>query len=121
MAAQFKNSSFFYTCKENYFLSILPADPQSRNKDGYKALVKIARTYFSADLYEPIAQYLTEGRYLVKLWSAYLTLEYGSPDSELRESCIEAIESTLSKSAHELSAEQNEFFQAYLQKSLKTA
>ncbi|MBC8052649.1 MAG: hypothetical protein H7Y13_06260 [Sphingobacteriaceae bacterium] len=115
MAVQIKNTSFLYTCKENYFLGILPADPRSRDKEGYKALVKIARTYFSAGLYEPIAQYLTEGRYFLKLWSAYLTLEYGKPDSELTETCITVIKNTVSKYSDELPPEQEQFFREYLE------
>lgn len=121
MAAQIKNTSFFYTCKENYFLGILPADPNSRDKDGYKALVKIAKTYFSAGLYEPIVQYLTEGRYHLQLWSAYLTLEYGNPSNELKASCIEIIQKTVTQFANEFPDQQEEFFQQYLQRKFKAA
>ena len=121
MAAQIKNTSFFYTCKENYFLGILPADPESQNKEGYKALVKIAKVYFSAGLYEPIVQYLTEGRYHLQLWSAYLTLEYGNPGSELKASCIEIIQQTVKQFANELPERQEEFFQQYLQQKFKPA
>jgi hypothetical protein len=92
-----KNTSFFYTCKENYFLGILPTDPASREKEGYRAVVQIAKTYFSAGLYEPVAEYLTEGRYRLKLWSAYLILEYGNPDEQLKISCMEIVQSFTSE------------------------
>jgi hypothetical protein len=116
MATQItKNTSFFYICKENYFQGILPADPESREKDGYKTVVQIARTYFSAGLYEPIVQYLSEGRYFVKLWSAYLILEYGNPTESLRNSCIEIIQNTVSQFSNELPPKQEEFFKAYLE------
>lgn len=109
-----KNTSFFYTCKENYFLGILPADPQSTEKEGYQTLVGLAKTYFSAGLYEPIVQYLTEGRYYMKLWSAYLTLEYGNPDDDLKASCMTIIQSTM----QQLPVEQEEFFNNYLNKKV---
>lgn len=113
-----KNTSFFYTCKENYFLGILPADPQSLEKDGYKTVVQIAKTYFSADLYEPIVQYLTEGRYYLKLWSAYLTLEYGNPNDDLKTTCIEIIRNTANQFSTELPAEHATFFNNYIQEKI---
>ncbi len=116
-----KNSSFFYACKENYFLGILPADPQSKDKDGYQALVSIAKVYFSLGLYEPIVQYLNEGRYYVKIWSAYLILEYGNPGEDLKASCIETIQSTITQFQNELSAQQKDFFNTYIEEKLKSA
>jgi hypothetical protein len=113
-----KNSSFFYACKENYFSGILPADPQSREKDGYKALVNIAKVYFSLGLYEPIVQYLTEGRYYMKIWSAYLVIEYGNPGEDLKASCIEIIQNIITQQ-NELSVQQKDFFSAYIQEKLK--
>ena len=86
-----KNTSFFYTCKENYFLNIYPTDPQSEEKQGYKTLVEIAKTYFAAGLYEPIVQYLGEKRYMMQIWSAYLTLKYGDPGEELKADCLEIL------------------------------
>ena len=109
-----KNTSFFYTCKENYFLGIVPADPESKNKDGYKILVNMAKVYFSAGLYEPIAQYLSEGRYLLQLWSAYLTLEYGEPDEKLRRHCVKIITKIIKRPFSELSEQQIAFFEKYL-------
>ncbi|HEY0055819.1 MAG TPA: hypothetical protein VGB63_10715 [Pedobacter sp.] len=109
-----KNSSFFYACKENYFLGILPADPKSKDKAGYQALVNIAKVYFSLGLYEPIVQYLNEGRYYMKIWSAYLILEYGNPGEDLKASCLETIKGTITQFQKELSAQQIDFFTAYL-------
>lgn len=109
-----KNTSFFYTCKENYFLGILPADPESREKDGYKTLVQLAKTYFSAGLTEPISQYLTEGRYYMKMWSAYLTLEYGNPDEKLRSMCLEIIQKAVNQINAEMPGQQGQFFENYL-------
>ncbi len=117
MAVQvLKNTSFFYACKENYFSGIFPADPQSKNKEGYKTLVNLAKTYFSAGLYDPIVQYLSEGRYLMPLWSAYLTLEYGDPGNELKADCIKIIQTALEPSTTELSEQQESFFRSYLER-----
>lgn len=121
MAVQIKNTSFFYTCKENYFLGILPADPQSKSTEGYKTLVKIAKIYFSADLYEPITQYLTEGRYFIKLWSAYLTLEYGKASDDLKQACIKTIENTVRQFSAELPAGLIGFFEQYLRQKSRSS
>ena len=86
-----KNTSFFYTCKENYYLGILPTNPQSQEMQGYKVLVSIAQTYFEAGLYEPILQYLSEKRYQMQIWAAYLTLNYGEPEEELRADCLQIL------------------------------
>ena len=109
-----KNSSFFYTCKENFFSGINPANPESQEKDGYLAAVNIAKVYFSADLYEPLIQYLHEGRYLIDLWSAYLILQYGEPDISIKISCIQKIENVLNSPEHALSQQQQEFLKTFL-------
>lgn len=109
-----KNESFFYTGKENYFLGILPSDPDSHEKDGYLKMVNIAKTYFSAGLYDPIVEYLNEGRYHIRIWAAVLTLEYGEPDAKLRKKCIKSIKKILDSSALQLSVQQYEFFRAYI-------
>ena len=94
-----KNTSFLFTCKENYFLGILPADKDSLEKPGYKALIQIAKTHFDAGLYDSFLAYFKESRYLIQLWAAHLILEYGKPADEIKEQCLDIISQYISNSA----------------------
>lgn len=82
---------FLITCKDNYFAGIRPADDNSRNKEGYKALIQIAQSFFSNNKEEDFAGFFMEYQYCVNLWTAHLILEYGQPAKKLIEECLEII------------------------------
>src|SRR5687768_13111059 len=85
------NDSFIIQCRTNYFLGIRPAHLQSKNTDGYKALVEIAKRYFDADRYDDFAENFIEGQYFINLWAAHLMLEYGKLNESQKEECLEII------------------------------
>ena len=85
------HDSFIVQCRTNYFLGIRPANQQSMNTDGYKALVKIAKRYFDADRHDDFAGNFMEGQYFIDLWAAHLMLEYGQPNERQKEQCLEII------------------------------
>jgi hypothetical protein len=86
-----KSDSFIIQCRTNYFLGIRPANKQSKETEGYKALVKIAKTYFESNRYDEFAGGFMEGQYFIPLWTAHLILEYGQPNKHIRELCLKAI------------------------------
>ena len=90
-----KNASFLFACKENYFYGILPADIQRKEAEGYKTVVQIAKSYFEANRYDQLVDYISESRYQIRLWAAYLILEYGRPEDELKLKCKGIIEAYL--------------------------
>lgn len=83
--------SFIIQCKINYFLDIRPAPQQSKNTQGYKALVEIAKSYFDAGNYDGFAGYFMECQYFIPLWAAHLMLEYGQPSESQKEQCLNII------------------------------
>jgi len=112
-----KNTSFLFTCKENYFLGIWPADNDSLGKPGYKALIQIARAHFDAGLYDSFLAYFKESRYLIQLWAAHLILEYGKPANEIKEQCLEIISLYISNPAiPEIASIQMEWLEKYKSK-----
>lgn len=116
MVAEFpeKNTSFLFTCKENYFLGIYPADNDSIDKPGYKALVQIAKAHFDAGLHSYFMGYFREGRYLIQLWAAHLILEYGCPERDLETQCIEVIQEFIANfSTSEIAEIQKDWLDKY--------
>ncbi|WP_207425594.1 hypothetical protein [Pedobacter sp. SYSU D00535] len=92
MEHTFKNSSFLFLCKENFCFGIYPNCETSRETDGYKAIVQLARSFFDAGLLNEFAEYLEEGPYLSQLWAATLILDYGQPSEDLKQQCLQLIE-----------------------------
>ncbi|MBL7738790.1 MAG: hypothetical protein JNK14_06185 [Chitinophagaceae bacterium] len=86
-----KSDSFIVQCRINYFLGIRPANQQSKETEGYKELVRIAKNYFDSDSYEDFAENFMEGQYFIPLWAAHLLLEYGKTDEKLKEECLRII------------------------------
>jgi hypothetical protein len=86
------SARYLFTCKDNYFAGIRPADSDSKNKDGCKSLIEIAQSYFAENKEEDFAGYFWEYQYCVNLWTAHLILEYGQPDKKLIEKSLEIIE-----------------------------
>jgi hypothetical protein len=86
-----KNASFLFHCRENYFAGIRPCDLNVRSTHGYKNLVEIARLYFANNLIDSFAGHLENGHYFIQLWAAHLIIEYGHPDTELKNLCLEEI------------------------------
>ncbi|WP_256013806.1 hypothetical protein [Desertivirga xinjiangensis] len=114
-----KNTSFLFACKENYFAGILPADIKGKEAEGYKTVVQIAKSYFEANMYDQLAEYISESRYLIRLWSAYLILEYGRPEPDLRARCLEIIKVYLqSDSVSEEALGLGEWYRNYLKSDL---
>lgn len=83
--------SFIIQCKTNYFLGIRPVHQHSKDTDGYKALIQIAKNYFDADRYDDFAGNFMEGQYFIDLWAAHLMLEYGQANESHKETCLEII------------------------------
>ena len=86
-----KNISYIVQCRENYFVGIYPSDENAKEKDGYKTLIQIAKSYFDKGFYEEFALYFMEGHYFIQLWTAHLILEYGQPTEELKMMCLDEI------------------------------
>ena len=84
-------AQYLFTCKSNYLSGIRPADKNSKNAQGYKTLVQIAKTYFANNRYKEFAGFFMEAQYLVNLWTAHLILEFGAPDDNLIDTCIDII------------------------------
>jgi len=85
-----KNDSYIFYCKENYMSGILPGGIDKQTSE-YKRLVEIAQLYFKNNLQDNFAGHLENGHYFIQLWTAHLILEYGRPDSQLRDQCLEEI------------------------------
>ena len=83
--------SFLFVCKQNYFDQITPANPLSKETDGYWNAVSIAKFYFDNNRYSDFRGYFMEGQDLISLWAAHLILEYGNPDRELQKVSIKTI------------------------------
>lgn len=83
--------AFIIQCKSNYFLGIRPAHQNSKNTNGYKTLVQIAKYYFNADRYDDFLGNFIEGQYFINLWAAHLMLEYGQPNESQKEKCLDII------------------------------
>ena len=73
---------FLLTCKKNFFDKVTPSNKESRQKEGYKRLVAIAKEYFSHNEYAKFTGFFQEGQYFVALWAAHLVLEYGTGNQE---------------------------------------
>lgn len=84
---------YLFSCKENHLNAIRPADTNSKNLEGYKKLVAVAKTYFENNQLDNFADYFQEYQYAVNLWTAHLIIEYGQPDNRLLNRCLEIIES----------------------------
>ena len=84
-------ASFIIQCRANYILGIRPAHQQSKDTEGYTALVQIAKSYFDANRYDDFAGNFMEGQYFIDLWAAHLMLEYGQPNERQKEQCLEII------------------------------
>ena len=83
--------SFIIQCRTNYLSGIRPAHQQSKNTEGYKALVQIAQSYFDANKYDDFVGNFMEERYFINLWAAHLMLEFGQPNESQKEHCLEII------------------------------
>lgn len=94
------DDQFLITCRENYFSGVRPAGNDSKSKEGYQQLIRIAQSYFTNNREEDFAGLLMEGQYFIQLWTAHLTFEYGQPDKKLSEECVEIIKQ-YSESEHE--------------------
>lgn len=109
-----KNSSYLFYCKEYCFLGIRPSDIESRKSTEYLNLVKIAKLYFDNNLQNEFSGYLMEYQYIVQLWTAHLILEYGNPDSKLKENCVKEIENyTDNTLAPELTIQEKKWLENY--------
>lgn len=84
-------ATYLFTCKDNYAKSIRPANPETKNTDGYKLLVDIAKTYFLSGQTERFSDNFQESQYLVNLWTAHLIIEYGLADKSLTNKCLTII------------------------------
>ena len=83
-----QSDSYIIQCRTNWFLGIRPYDRSAKDRQEYKALIKIAQTYFDRGRYEEFSNYFMEGQYLIQLWTAHLILEYGRPTSQLKQKCL---------------------------------
>jgi hypothetical protein len=81
-------ASFIIQCRANYILGIRPAHQQSKDTEGYTALVQIAKSYFDANRYDDFAGNFMEGQYFIDLWAAHLMLEYGQPNERQKETVL---------------------------------
>ncbi|HEX2536459.1 MAG TPA: hypothetical protein VHK69_22105 [Chitinophagaceae bacterium] len=109
-----KNASYLYCCRENFRTGIRLADGNRKNKEGYQKLVQIAKLYIDHNELDRFAGYLMEGHYYVQLWTAHLIVEYGQPDSILKQRCLDEI----TKYAHHspdraVSAQEQAWLEAY--------
>jgi hypothetical protein len=86
-----ENESYIIQCRTNWFLGIRPASINSKELKEYKALIKIAKTYFDNNLYDEFAMNFMESQYLIPLWTAHLILEYGKPNGDLKQKCLQII------------------------------
>ena len=86
-----ENSAYIIQCRTNWFLGIRPCDKTAKDREEYKALIKIAQSYFDKDRYQEFSDYFMEGHYLIPLWTAHLILEYGQPTHQLKEKCLQII------------------------------
>jgi hypothetical protein len=82
-----RNDSFFYTCKESFFLGVHPLNPEARLSSSYKMLAEIALAWFAENKYNWFLHYLSEDKYQCKVWAAHLILEFGKPDSSMIKEC----------------------------------
>lgn len=83
--------SFLAICKQNYLEGITPSNRLSRETEGYKKIVAIAKDFFEKGKYNDFAGYLMEGQYLISLWAAHMLVEYGGPGDEFKAAAIETI------------------------------
>jgi len=83
--------SYLLQCKENYFDQITPSNKSSRNKEGYKKIVDIAKKYFEKGAYIDFAGFFQEGQYFIALWTAHMIVEYGAPSYELKMEALTVI------------------------------
>jgi hypothetical protein len=113
---QHKNTSFLFACKESYYSGAIFGTKEAEQSDGYRRIVEIAETYFSAGMYDAIVQYLSEKRYMVQIWSAHIILQYGSPQADLKCKCISIITDFL-ESEDMATDEQKIYFKQLLLKS----
>jgi hypothetical protein len=115
-----KNTSFLFLCKDAYFKKIRPADSESRLSEEYKSLVEIGKIYFDNNLVENFGMYLKESQYRIQLWTAHLILEYGNPNNNLRQQCIdEIIKYTNNPLAREIENEEKLWLNNYYENQTK--
>jgi hypothetical protein len=86
-----KQGSFLISCREAYLQGIRPADPNNYDRQEYKKIVDIARLYFDNNLQREFSGYMMEGQYYIDLWTAHLLFEYGQPNINLKNRCLEII------------------------------
>ena len=114
-------AKYLFTCKSNYFSVIRPADNNSKNEQGYKTLVQIAMTYFDNNRYNDFAGFFMEGQYFVDLWTAHLILEFGNPDQNLIDTCIEIIKGYSKGSLDEqVTAQEKKWLDDFLKEKERT-
>src|SRR5688500_10835102 len=106
---------FLIQCKRNYFLNIRPGGVDARKTKEYSKLSRIAKSYFENGLEREFAGFLMESQYFINLWAAHLILEYGRPDNELKEICIQTIVYYSDNPGHQESAvEEKVWLEKYL-------
>jgi hypothetical protein len=112
--------SYIVQCKQNYLSGIYPAGKGSKDKAGYELLVKIAKSYFDKNLYNDFASYFMEGQYLIQLWTAHLILEYGHPNEQLKNKCIDEIKKYADSSLlPEVSEQERRWLETYKNSNIK--
>jgi hypothetical protein len=85
------SDSYLLQCRQNYFDNITPSNISSREKEGYKKIVAIAKDYFNRGDYKEFSGFFREGQYFIALWAAHMIIEYGSPSNDLRIEAIDVI------------------------------
>lgn len=82
---------FLMKCKENYFNGITPSNPVFFGDPEYNHLIEIGKEYLAHDQMRELTHFFLESQYFVPLWAAHIILQFGTPDSKLKDECLTII------------------------------
>jgi hypothetical protein len=73
--------SFLWTCKSVYFEDIHPFDFDKGESEGYKRVIDLGLKLIAEDGIQDFMGFMLEYQYRVKIWAAFIALEYGIPSA----------------------------------------
>ena len=82
---------FVEQCKANFFNDIRPANPATNGSAEYKAVITIAKDFFSRGETGAFENFLARSQYFVDLWSAHMLLEHGQPEETLQKKATDVV------------------------------
>ncbi len=82
---------FIEQAKANFFNDIRPANPHTKNAQGYKDAVSITKSFFERHDTEVLEGFLQRSQYFLQLWAAHMIVEHGQPEEALKTKAINVI------------------------------